>query len=173
MRLISYKIFTLIALLMVLGSSAQEINKVMVDPDIELEILIGVMDISGLQNPLFVENWPIAMDEYTPDQEAVKKLKKYFRKHKDVRMEVFFGSWCGDSKEQLPLFVKLAHKAKIKRVEYMALNRKKTLPEKDISKFGIEFVPTFIVFKDDVELGRIIETPVVSLEKDLVKILNL
>lgn len=167
------KTLTIFSLFWVLTCFAQETNKVMIDPDIDREILIGVVDETGLQNPLFVEDWQIAMDEYTPDQEAVKKLKKYFRKHKEVRIEVFLGSWCGDSKEQLPLFAKLAQEAKIKRIEYIALNRKKSLPEKDIIEFGIEFVPTFIVFEKDKELGRIIESPEVSLEKDLVGILKL
>lgn len=85
---------------------------------------------------------------------------------------MYFASWCGDSKEHLPHFVKLAQKAKIKNVKYIALSRQKSLPNKDIREFGIEYVPTFIVFNRNEEIGRIIETPEISLEQDLLKMLT-
>lgn len=153
-------------------SYAQEINKTMIDPDIDREILIGEVDEKGLQNPIFVEDWKLAQDEYTPDKLTVKELKSYFKKNKNVKLKVFFASWCGDSREHMPHFAKLVKKTKMKKVEYIALSRKKSLPNEDISEYGIEYVPTFIVYKDGVELGRIIETPEVSLEKDLLKIVQ-
>lgn len=162
----------LISLLFIAFSYAQEVNKVIIDSDLNREILIGNVDVKGMQNPIFVENWKLDQQEYTPDKLAVKALKKYFKKNKDVRIKVFLASWCGDSKEHLPHFVKLAKKAKIKNVEYMALSRKKSLPDEDIAAFEIEFVPTFIVYKEGTEIGRIIETPEESLEKDLLKIID-
>jgi thiol-disulfide isomerase/thioredoxin len=167
------KTIFLLAGLMFLGFSyAQEINKTMMDPDLEKEVLIGVIDTKGLQNNIFVEDWKLAQDEYTPDKVTVKNLKKYFRSNKDVQIKAFFASWCGDSKEHMPHFVKLAKKARIKNVDYIALSRKKELPNEDITAYNIEFVPTLIVYKEGKELGRIIETPENSLEKDLLKILN-
>jgi thiol-disulfide isomerase/thioredoxin len=162
----------IIGLLFLLSSYAQEVNKTIIDPDIDREILIGGTDEEGLQNPIFVEEWNLAKDEYTADKNTVKELKKYFRKHKNVQVKVFFASWCGDSKEHLPHFVKLVQKAKIRNVKYIALSRKKSLPGEDISDYNIEFVPTFIVYKDKEEIGRIIETPELSLEEDLLKIIS-
>lgn len=152
--------------------NAQQINKTMLDPDIERKILIGEIDEDGLRNPVFLEDWDIAQEEYTPDKLTVKKLRKFFRKNKDVRVKVFFASWCGDSKEHVPHFEKLAQKAKIKNVKYIALSRKKSLPDEDISSYEIDYVPTFIIYKDNREIGRIIETPEVSLEKDLYRIIS-
>ena len=37
---------------------------------------------------------------------------------------------------------------------------------------GIQRVPTFIIYKNNIESGRIIETPKTSLEQDLVNILT-
>jgi len=153
-------------------SFAQELNKTMIDPDLEKEILIGQIDVKGLQSPIFIDNWKLAQDEYTPDKLTIKELKNFFRKNKDIKLKVFFASWCGDSKEHIPHFEKIAKKARIKNVKYIALSRAKLLPNEDIGEFGIEYVPTFIVYKEGVELGRIIETPEVSLEKDLLKILQ-
>lgn len=147
--------------------SAQEINKVMIDPDLEREVLIGLIDERGLVNPLFVEDWDDKMEIYTPDKVLTKKLKKFFKKNKDLKVVVFFASWCHDSQVQMPDFVKLAHKVKIKDVTYYALSRKKDMPDMDIEKYNIELVPTFIVYRGGEEIGRIVESPKVSLEKDL------
>lgn len=165
-------ILSILSLFLITFVYGQEINKTMIDPDIDREILIGKVDKVGLQNPIFLEEWNIAQEEYSPDELMVKKLRKFFRKNKEVEVKVFFGSWCGDSKEQVPHFAKLAQKAKIKNVEYIALSRKKSLPDEDISSYGVEYVPTFIVYKNDEEIGRIIETPELSLEKDLYRIIS-
>lgn len=159
-------------LLFLCASYAQQINQTMVDPDIESEILIGTIDETGLQNSIFVEEWNLVQEEYTTEKITIKQIKKYFRKNKDARVDVFFASWCGDSQEHVPHFVKLAKKAKIKDVSYIALSGDKSLPDKDISSFQIEYVPTFIVYKNDQELGRIIESPEISLEMDLLKIIS-
>jgi len=163
---------SILSLFLITFLYAQEINKTMIDPDIDREILIGEVDESGLQTLIFLEEWNVAQDEYTPDKLTIKKLRKFFRKNKDVRVKVFFASWCGDSKEHVPHFEKLAQKAKIKNVKYIALSRKKSLPDEDISYFEIDYVPTFIVYKGEQEFGRIVETPEISLEKDLYRIIS-
>jgi len=146
-------------------------NLVVTDTTIHREILLGVVNKEGLKLPVFVDNWGEAYDQYQPDEATVALLKKFFRKNKNVTIQVFFGSWCGDSKDQLPNFVKLTDQAKIKRVKYFALNRKKIMPQMDTTFFNIQFVPTFIVYRDGKEIGRIVETPNESLEKDLWSIL--
>lgn len=162
----------LILVLISLETQGQNINQVIIDPDLDRKILLGQVDESGLTNPIFVENWQGSYDIYVPDKVVTKKLKKLFKKDKDLSVMVFLASWCGDSKEHLPDFVKLAHKIKLKNVSYFALNRKKIMPEMDEIKFRIERVPTFIVYQGDQEIGRIIETPEVSLEKDLLQIVE-
>jgi thiol-disulfide isomerase/thioredoxin len=159
-------------LIAITSGFAQEINKIMIDPDLNREILIGPTDTKGMQNPIFVKDWESAVEAYIPEKDFVKSLKRFFKRHKEYSIIVFYSSWCGDSKKHMPHFVKLMQSAKIKNVEYTALNRKKALPEQDISDFNIERVPTFIVFKADKEVGRIIETPKVSLEADLFNIIS-
>ncbi|NOR88528.1 MAG: hypothetical protein GQ527_13060 [Bacteroidales bacterium] len=154
---------------------AQTINEVMIDPDLDMEILIGEVDEIGLANPVFVENWNESYGIYLPDKVTLRKLKKVFRKNKDLSIQVFLASWCGDSQQHLPDFVKLAHGAKIKNIHYYALNRQKEMEAFDfidLYSFEIERVPTFIIYDGDKEIGRIIETPEVSLEKDLLKIVS-
>jgi len=154
---------------------AQNINQVVIDPNIDREILIGEINESGLQNTIFVDTWQNQLDNYSPDKHTVKKLKKIIRKNKNLSVKVFFASWCGDSKEHLPNFVKLVHQIKLDQVSYYALNRQMIMDEYDfidVFSFNVERVPTFIIYQNDTEIGRIIETPTVSLEKDLLKILK-
>ncbi len=167
-----YKFVFIILGFFALGSGATSQNLVVIDTTINREILLGIVNKEGLSLPVFVENWEEAYNSYQPDAATVNLLKKYLRKNKNVTIQVFFGSWCGDSQDQLPNFVKLQDQAKIKRVEYFALNRKKYMPKMDTSFYRIKYVPTFIVYRDGKEAGRIVETPNESLEKDLWNILN-
>ena len=48
----------------------------------------------------------------------------------------------------------------------------KLSPVGEYNKLDIQSVPTFIIFKNNIEAGRIIENPVTSLEQDLVNILT-
>lgn len=163
----------LMSLMIIIQVQSQEINRLMMDPDLEREVLIGQVNESGLEQSIFVEGWEERVDIYAPDKAITKKLKKYFKKNADVKIVVFFASWCGDSKEHMPNFVKLVHKAKIKNVSYYALSSAKSMPAMDEEKYQIEYVPTFIVYRADQEIGRIVETPEVSLEKDLWEIFDM
>lgn len=151
---------------------AQEMNQVKIDPLIEGEIFLGQMNETGMSQPLFVENWKDRVDQYIPDKVWTKKIRKYLKRNPEVSIVVFFASWCGDSQEYVPDFVKLAHQAKMKKVSYYALDRKKAMPGMDIEKYRIEYVPTFIVYRGELEIGRIVESPALSLEKDLWGILE-
>jgi len=162
----------LIGMICSLSSFAQEINQIIIDADLNKETLIGNVNDKGLRNAVFVEDWKAEQIEYSPDKTTIKELKKLFKENKEFTVKVFFASWCHDSQLQLPPFVKIAKQVRIKNIEYIALNRKKALPNQDISAFDIKRVPTFIVFKDGKEMGRIIETPQLSIEKDLLRIIK-
>ena len=168
-----YKIFALIILsLAFLAAKAQEINQVTTDPLIERDIFLGQMNETGMSQPLFVENWKERVDLYDPDKVWTKKIRRYLKKNEEVSLIVFFASWCGDSQEHMPDFIKLVHQTKMKKVSFYALNRNKTMPGMDMEKYVIEYVPTFIVYRGGQEIGRIVESPDLSLEQDLWKILE-
>jgi thiol-disulfide isomerase/thioredoxin len=90
-----------------------------------------------------------------------------------VHILVFLGTWCGDSKREVPRFLKIVDAAGIPadRITLLALDRKKTSPEGMEVRYGIERVPTFIFLKKETEIGRIVETPQTTLEGDILTIL--
>ena len=91
----------------------------------------------------------------------------------DVDVTVFFGTWCGDSKRQLPKFLKVADKAGIpsEKIKLYGVDRTKKSADGLTEKYNIQRVPTFLFFKNGVELGRIVETPHTTIEGDIITIL--
>ena len=114
-------------------------------------------------------------NDYTIDSATVKQLQPQL---KNVSMEIFLGSWCGDSRREVPRMLKILAAAGMDtaRISMVfvdnALNHYKQSPQREEKGMNIHHVPTFILYKDRKETGRIIESPVVSLEKDLLQILE-
>ena len=118
-----------------------------------------------------------AYEAYKPDEGKIKLLKKA-RKH--LRFVVFGGAWCDDTHMWLPKFYKFVEMAKIRKkdVKLYGVDRDKkpvgnlkdkTLPDQD---YKVDRVPTFIVYYDDKEVGRIIESVRNSVEDDILKIVD-
>lgn len=83
-----------------------------------------------------------------------------FSKNKDkFTMVVFGGTWCGDTQNLLPIFYRLIEKSGYpeKKITLIAVDRAKTAPNDLHLKYNIKNVPTFIVFKDGKEVGRVVE----------------
>ena len=90
-----------------------------------------------------------------------------------VSVEIFFGSWCDDSRYWVPAFLGLMDKTKKSdQIKLVALNRsKKSVETKKLGEI-IEKVPTFVFWRNGVELGRIVESPEETLAKDMIAILK-
>jgi len=100
----------------------------------------------------------------------------------DVSIIIVLGSWCGDSKREVPRFIKILNElgSSPATIEIIGVNRNKEAENikseivKSISlnELDIKYVPTFIFYKNKKEIGRIIETPIISLELDMLNILS-
>ncbi len=90
-----------------------------------------------------------------------------------VHVLVFMGTWCSDSKREVPRFLRIADGSGMTSPEFSlyALDRKKTSPDGLERRYGIERVPTFIFLRGDKEIGRIVESPKTTLEGDIITIL--
>lgn len=95
----------------------------------------------------------------------------------ELKIDVYFGFWCGDSKNNVPPFLKImdvmaGFNEKIPTVNYYTVERKPTKETKYfVEEFKVERVPTFIFYRDGKEIGRIIENPKNSLIEDMMNIL--
>jgi len=155
-------------------TTAQEVNKKVWDSDLEENILTGLCNRNGLNTGEFGKYFKEEYNSYNPDEKVITKLRDKFDTIKNCKITVIFGEWCSDSQREVPRFFKIIDKCDFNEdnIKIYAVNRKKEGVTVDISKYGIDFVPTFIVFVDGKEKGRIIETPENTLEEDLLKILE-
>lgn len=110
-------------------------------------------------------------ETYTLDTKTIKALRK---KLKHVTIKAFMGTWCKDSKREVPRFYKVLEAANfdLKKVEMITVNRGKRTPDNLQKGFNIKRVPTFIFYKKGKEIGRYVEFPRTSLEKDILTIVS-
>lgn len=116
-------------------------------------------------------DWQAVVASYTPKPEVIEKLKSINR---EIQIEVFLGTWCPDSKAHVSAYFKIMELVEnpFVRTTYIGLPRDKQARQEFIEGKNIVRIPTFIVTMNNQEKGRIIETPVKSVEEDLLDITN-
>ena len=134
------------------------------------ELLYG--EVSREQLFFDYPHWQYIYDEY----EAVEKIIDSLAISKmEIDVEIFFGTWCGDSRRDVPRFYKVLDESDFtseNKVKLYAVNRKKKLKNELAEKRKIQRVATFIFYKKQKEIGRIVEYPHISLENDILDIIN-
>jgi thiol-disulfide isomerase/thioredoxin len=133
-------------------------------------MLIGEITVKHFKSAEYADLFTEQYDSYEPDDEILELI---IDKMADVSFKIFLGTWCKDSRREVPRFLKILDEISFKpsHIEFVGLDREKTCPAKLEKGYGIEFVPTIIVNKNGSEIGRIIEYPIISLEQDLLVIL--
>jgi hypothetical protein len=161
----------LILILSVVSVFAQKLNRKIVDTKTQKEILYGKCNVDGLKTGEFGTVFKMEYKYYVPDSSTMAQLKPLMKK---VRIHIVMGSWCGDSQQQLPRFIKLMDmlKYKTRKLDILCIDHFFKAENFEKGNNGIEKVPTFIIYRKNKEIGRIIETPTHSLEKDLLNILK-
>lgn len=137
--------------------------------------LIGPMEAEDLRQGAYSNWFTPGFEQYTPDAALLKNLKTLLR---EVDIQVFLGTWCGDSRREVPKFIKLLEAADypMERLQLIGVDRRsefyKQSPTGEHVGRNILRVPTIILLKNGVEIGRIIERPRISLEADLCDMLS-
>ena len=163
-----------LALTMLLMSTvilhAQEPNQRITDERSGREILIGNVTREGLEN--FGEWFNSGYQQYTPDSKHMDTIRRYETEYPDIF--IVLGTWCGDSREQLPYFFKILDQLDYppEKVSMIAVDRDKNAGNYKAADNNIQLVPTFIFTMNGKETGHIIETPERSLEQDFLNILQ-
>ncbi len=110
-------------------------------------------------------------ENYTFDKRTVKKIKKHI---KDIKIKVFMSVWCHDSQREVPHLYKILEAISFHKenLEIIALNRAKKTPDNLQEGYHISRTPTLIFYKKGKEIGRYVEFPKETLEKDILKIVR-
>jgi thiol-disulfide isomerase/thioredoxin len=134
--------------------------------------ILGYFNRDRLTSPPHSEWFLKGYDEYQFNSEAVNKL---FDISKDnITIKIVMGTWCPDSRREVPRFMRIidAWQFPADKITFIGVDNEKLSPIGEYDKLNIQRVPTFIFYKNNIELGRIIENPVTSLEQDIVNILT-
>jgi hypothetical protein len=150
---------------------AQEFNTIVRDEKSGKPMLIGYTTLEAFNDTSFSRWWNAEYTMYDVDSSSAAELEE---KIKDVRIIIVLGTWCSDSRREVPRLYKILDKIKypVESVTLISVNRDKIGLENEVEGLQIDFVPTVIFSKDNKELGRIIEMPYDTLERDIMEILQ-
>ena len=141
----------------------------------EKPILVGSVTRAALKAPPFSEWFDGAYTRYQPDPASVDRLRPLLA---GVSVEAYLGTWCGDSRRQIPRLIRLLDLAAFdhKDLALVGLSDRpmefKHAPGHPEEKRYIHRTPTIVIVREGREIGRIVETPAVSLEADLLALLE-
>ncbi len=134
--------------------------------------LLGYFNKSQMTREPHSEWFLKGYDTYQPSQDAVNKLTELNKN--DITIKIVLGTWCPDSRREVPRFMRILDiwNFPAEKVTFIGVDNFKNAPVGEFPSLRIERVPTFIIYKNNIESGRIIENPVTSLEQDMVNILT-
>jgi hypothetical protein len=165
----------LVLLLSILSSetSAQTYNRKMTNNKTGEEILVGLCTRNAFLKDSY-RSW--FLPEYKMYQNIIRKkdLDSIGNMLEEVKVKIILGTWCHDSQEHFPHFMTILDYLKMPAVNYeiICVNTQKEAVSFSIDSLNVIYVPTFIFYKNEIELGRIIETPIINLERDMLAILR-
>jgi hypothetical protein len=138
----------------------------------ESTLIIGTFNPESLTKEPYSSWYTSGYDDYQIKSEAFNFLLDIPRDN--ITIKVVMGTWCPDSRREVPRMMRILDiwKFPMSQVTFIGVDRKKIANVPGYESLKIEKVPTFIIYKNNIEAGRIIEVPTTSLEQDLVNILT-
>ena len=168
-RIILFTIFLIFT-----TATAQDINQE-INQENGQSFLVGQIDITGLSSKSYQSWYSNNQKAYEVDEETISPIKAELAKHQIL---IFMGTWCGDSKREVPRFIKVLEAVgfPMENLKIVGLDRRKekykTSPNGEEWGLQIKRVPTFIFYKNGKEINRIIESPITTLEADIKAIVS-
>lgn len=165
------KYLTILVIIIITAQTNAQDYKIVADEKNGEPLILGYCPASIIIDSLFKDTWTTEYNNYQPDFET---LDKFEGKLEDVNIKIVFRSTCSDSREQLPRFYKILDELNypVDKITLIGVNREKQSLSNEAEGLEIELVPTIIFYKDGNEIGRIVETPAESLEKDISNIIK-
>jgi thiol-disulfide isomerase/thioredoxin len=134
--------------------------------------LIGYFDQQRLLQEPYSAWYLHGYEDYQFNTEALNLLMD--KNKAGITIKIVMGTWCSDSRREVPRFIRILDiwQFPLSDVTFIGVDDAKLSPVSDYDKLKIGKVPTIIIYKNNIEAGRIIEIPATSLEQDMVNILD-
>ena len=122
---------------------------------------------NSTHNDWFLENY----NAHPLNKALVSQIHSLFD---NIEVTIYMGTWCEDSQREVPRFFKIidALEANDQVKTIVGLNEDKVSHDGSAELAGVTNVPTFVFSKDGEEINRIVEFPIISLEQDILSILQ-
>ncbi len=141
------------------------------DPGSNEPILLGYCTREAFQDTNYSWWFESVYDMFEIDSTTADSLRD---KLNNVNITIVMGTWCSDSRREVPKLFKILDYLKFPedKVSILTVGRNMKALGDEAQSLRIEKVPTIIFYRGNSEIGRIVESPQVSLEKDMLKILK-
>ena len=152
-------------------SCSTTMNQIVYDKQSKTKILVGFSNRGGLQQDPFSVWFNKEYGAYALNKEAVQVIKN---DSENLSIMLFMGTWCRDSRREVPRIYRVLDAADFdeSRLTLINVDREKNSPDGEETGLNIHHVPTLILYKNGSEIGRVIESPIQSLEEDMAAIIN-
>ena len=131
----------------------------------------GEVDKDYLFNSKNTKWFPKNYDSYKSD---IFLSENNFANIDNFIIELYMGITCHDSEREIPRLIKILDEINFpdNQLNIFLLKRDKTSDYEYEKGKNITNTPTIIFYKDSIEINRIVEFPIETLERDIYKIIN-
>jgi len=160
--------FLLLLFIHLLACNDKQTYNQIIDQKSGQEILVGRVDKNVFLQQPYSKWFNSQYEQYSPNLKIFNN-----KKLPDFDLTIVLGTWCRDSRLEVPRMFKILDSLKIKqnKITIYCVDRNKKALHYNIENLNIKRVPTFIFYIDGQEIGRIVEHPIKSLEEDMYEIL--
>ena len=154
--------YFLALLLLIFNSCNESLNYNLID---------GEVDKDYLFNSKNTKWFPKNYDSYKSD---IFLSENNFDNIDNFIIELYMGVTCHDSEREIPRLIKILDEINFpdNQLNIFLLKRDKTSDYEYEKGKNITNTPTIIFYKDSIEINRIVEFPIETLERDIYKIIN-
>ncbi|APY08912.1 hypothetical protein BWZ20_11635 [Winogradskyella sp. J14-2] len=165
---------TILILIFSFQLNAQNLN-IEITENTDTPYLLGKIDKSGLEGDNYKSWFTKNYNDYEPNSTITEAIASEL---KNYGITLFMGTWCGDSKKEVPRLYKVLEACNypMDQLTVVAVSREagmyKQSPQHEEAGLNIHRVPTVIFYKNGKEINRIVEHPVKMLEEDIQNIIT-
>jgi hypothetical protein len=152
-------------------TQSHKMNQTVYDEKSKGNTMIGYCTLEGITDTAFLSAYKREYENFKSNKALINQMYSLL---KGISVTIVMGTWCGDTKEQVPRFMRLFDDLEhsFPTPVFICVDREKKAGDVSIESLGIIKVPTFIIYYEGKELGRIIETPKTTLDQDFLDILK-
>lgn len=159
-------------------AQTQQTSSKTVEQKVQDTHLLGKIPLSSLRQTPFAEWFEKGYNDYSPAKSVLESLAApaVQKAVSGMKVQIFLGTWCGDSKREVPRLMKVLHQAGVpdSRIELICVGNTDSLykqsPTHEERGRDIFRVPTAIFVQNGKEQARIVEFPAETLERDVLTI---